>query len=189
MERPFISWSVEVDSTSLSNLGKLDSFHVRPRDIRSLGPVSAKHHRRAPLRVVAGGIIVAANLLARRHVEGIVEGERGQPGVLGHPEVVQRREHRCAQALAEPERAARGLRELRPLDRSVVILVLELSVLAQLRERGAQRRGHHPVGGGLYEIAWHWITPPSVRATACWPTAGCARSWNTVPPSPGRSRT
>jgi hypothetical protein len=58
------------------------ALHVRPRDIRGLRPVAAEHHRHAPLRVVAGGIVVAADLLARRHIERIVEGERRQAGVL-----------------------------------------------------------------------------------------------------------
>ena len=47
-----------------------------PRDIRRLCPVATKHDRHAPLRVVAGGIEVAADLLTRRHIERIVEESR-----------------------------------------------------------------------------------------------------------------
>ena len=47
-----------------------------------------KHDRHTALRVIAGRVVVAADLLASRHVERAREGERGQPGVLGCPKAV-----------------------------------------------------------------------------------------------------
>jgi hypothetical protein len=88
------------------DLNELQGLHVRPCDVRGLRPVAAERHRHAPLRIAAGRIVVAANLLARRHIERIVEGERRHPGVLRDPEAVQRREQRRAQAFAEPESPA-----------------------------------------------------------------------------------
>lgn len=137
------------------NFDQFQRWQVGSRDVRGLGPIPTEHHRHAPLRVVPAGIVIAADLLTGRHFERIVEGERRQAAILGNPEAVQRGEHGSAQSFAEPERATRSLRELRPLDRPVVILVLELSVLAQLRERGTERDRHHAVGCGLYEIARH----------------------------------
>jgi len=48
----------------LRHLHQFQPLHVRPRDIRRLRPVATEHHCHAPLRVVAGGILVAADLLA-----------------------------------------------------------------------------------------------------------------------------
>jgi len=58
----------------------------------------------------------------------------------------------------------RGLRELRPLDRSVVITGSEAVHTRAVVNAGAERRRHHPVGGGLMRLPGTWITPPSVRA-------------------------
>jgi len=38
-----------------------------------LRPIAPKHHRHTPLRVVAGRIVVAADLLPGRHVERCAE--------------------------------------------------------------------------------------------------------------------
>ena len=54
----------ETIAPSLRHLDQFQPLHIRPRDIRGLGPVSPEHHRHAPLRVVAGGIVVASDLLA-----------------------------------------------------------------------------------------------------------------------------
>jgi len=55
---------VEGWSHALRNLHKFQPLDVRPRDIRRLRPGAAKYDRRAPLRVVAGRIVIAADLLA-----------------------------------------------------------------------------------------------------------------------------
>ena len=52
----------------LRHLLQLQPRHVRPHDTRGLPSRAAEHHRHAPLRVVAGGIVVAADLLARRRI-------------------------------------------------------------------------------------------------------------------------
>ena len=60
----------------LGHLDEFQSLNICPRHVRCLRPVAAKHDRHAPLGIIAGGIVVAADLLARRHIERIVEGER-----------------------------------------------------------------------------------------------------------------
>ena len=79
---------IDRERHSLGHLHKLQTLHIRPRDVRGLRPVPPEHHRHAPLRIVAGGIVVAADLLARRHIERIVESKRGQPSILRDPKAV-----------------------------------------------------------------------------------------------------
>ena len=57
---------------ALRHLHQFLPLHVRPRDVRCLRPVAAKHDRHAALRVAARGIVVAADLLAGRDVERVV---------------------------------------------------------------------------------------------------------------------
>jgi hypothetical protein len=57
----------------LRYLHQFEALHVRLRDVRRLRPRAAEHHRHAPLRVVAGGIVVAADLLAWLAPEPLAE--------------------------------------------------------------------------------------------------------------------
>ena len=46
------------------HLHEFQPLHIGPRQIRGLRPRAAEHHHHAPLRAVAGGIVVASDLLA-----------------------------------------------------------------------------------------------------------------------------
>ena len=86
--------AAQCDILPLRHLHQFQPLHVRARDVCGLRPVAPERHRDAALRITARRIVVAADLLAGRHVERIVEDERRQPAVLGNPEAVQRGEQR-----------------------------------------------------------------------------------------------
>ncbi len=62
------------------------------------------------------------------------------------------------------KRPARSLRELRPLDRPIVIMVLKLRVFAQLRERSAERGPHHAARGCGWKVAGHFVRLSPIRS-------------------------
>jgi len=55
---------LEQSCTQLRHFDEFQPLHVRPRDVRGLRPVAPEHDHHATLRVVACGIVVAADLLS-----------------------------------------------------------------------------------------------------------------------------
>ena len=113
----------------LRHLHEIKARDVGAADVRRFGPVPSEHHRHAPLRVVASRIVVAANLLPRRHVERVVVQERREAAVLRLIEAVERGQQRGGQTLILSKGFTRGLDELRALNGPVVVAALQLGIL------------------------------------------------------------
>src|SRR5579883_2706489 len=166
--------SISCDAPRSGYLYELDLRHIRPGKTGGLGPHRVtERHCYAPLNVIAGWIKIRADLLTRQDIERVIIGERRQIAVLRDPEIVQRRELRRTQPLAEPVSAPRGLRELRSLNRPVMELVLELHKVAQLRKRRTERLRHHAVGRGWLKVPRH--TYATLKPGTCMLADCCVR--------------